>query len=181
LENKLKFKKRLHPTALDVQQNFGIGANLIITQAAHESNWGESELTRIANNLFGMTAGKSWLDAKKEVFTIHTKEYSKLPPGKIRYWNREGDVIDKKDDGHGGSILNVNIDFRRYGNWDESVQDWAQKISKSERYEEAYRMAKLNLPDSFFYELQRAGYATDPIYATKLFNLFQQVEKLEVA
>jgi flagellar protein FlgJ len=180
LENKKKFKQRLYPAALDVEERLGIGLNLMITQAAHESNWGESELARIADNLFGMTAGTEWQNSKKDIFTIHTKEYSKFPPAKIRYWNREGDIIEKKDDGHGGSILHINVDFRKYANWDESVADWAKKISNSERYEKAYRMAKLNLPDSFFFELQKAGYATDPSYATKLFNLYQDVEKLEI-
>lgn len=181
MDIKTQFKRRLYPVALDIEEALSIPPDFCITQAAHESNWGASELARIAENIFGMTAGAEWVNQGKPVFSIKTKEYSKLPPEKIRYWNREGDIKDKKEDGKGGSILMVEVDFRKYGNWNESMMDWANKISTDERYSKAYEMAKLGIPDAFFYELQSAGYATDPLYGVKLFNLFQEVEKIGVS
>lgn len=178
LITKVRFKKLIGGIAEGVKKEYGIAPLLLITQAAHESNWGESELTRIANNLFGMTATKSWYEAKKDIYCIPTKEYSPYSPSKIRYWNREGDIIEKKDDGHGGSILKVKVDFRKYRNWDESCLDWAKKIAMNPRYQEAYKHASSEAPGPFFEALQEGGYATDPSYAKKLISLYDVVKNL---
>lgn len=177
---KARFKKRLLPVALRMQEEFGIIPDLAIAQAAHESNWGESQLARAAHNLFGVTASDSWIQNGRDVYSLPSREYSKHPPEKIRYWNREGDVIEKKSDGHGGSILMVEIKFRKYKSWDESIEDWAGKIATDERYSKAIFYAKLGDAAEFFDELQKAGYGTDPAYSSKLQNVYKVVLGLKI-
>ena len=175
LVDRIRFKKRLLPIAETVREEYGIEPLLCVTQAAHESNWGESQLARVADNLFGMTATQSWYDLKKDVYPIGTREYSKFPPEKIRYWNRSGDIISKVSDGNGGSILMVEVDFRKYKNWDESVADWANKIATKERYKQAYYYAKTGDAKDFFASLQAGGWATDPNYALKMMGVYDVV------
>ena len=178
-DKRVRFKKRLLPIAERIMEEFGIPPELIITQAAHESNWGESQLSRAADNLFGMTANESWIKNGRDIYSIASREYSKFPPEKIRYWNEQGDIIEKKTDGHGGSILMVEIRFRKYKSWDESVDDWAHKIANTERYKQAYFYAKLGSANDFFYELKKSGYATDPEYSEKLLNVYNVVSGLK--
>lgn len=177
LPTKIRFKKRLLPIAEKIREEYGIDPDLCITQAAHESNWGESWLARAADNLFGMIATPSWLEAKKEVYPIASKEYSKHPPSQIKYWSRPGDVIEKRDDGNGGSILMVEVVFRKYRSWDDSVRDWAEKITTKTRYAQAYNHAKINDADGFFESLQ-GNWATDPNYALKLKAMYKFVQSL---
>lgn len=177
---KARFKKRLLPVAERIQEELGIVPMLAITQAAHESNWGESQLAKAADNLFGVTASESWVKNGRDVYSIPSREYSKHPPEKIRYWNREGDVIEKKPDGRGGSILMVEIQFRKYKSWDEALEDWASKIANDERYQKAYFYAKLGDAKEFFEELQKAGWASDPSYSNKLAGVYNVVLGLKV-
>lgn len=178
LITKVRFKKRLLPIAEKIREEYGIAPELCITQAAHESNWGESQLARTADNLFGIIASPSWLEAGKDVYAIATKEYSKYPPNQIKYWTRPGDVIEKREDGNGGSILMVEVQFRKYRGWDDSVRDWASRIATKERYKQAYYYAKMNDADGFFKSLKEAGYATDPTYPLKLSAVYQVVISL---
>ena len=178
--DRARFKKRLLPVAEKIREEFGIPPDITITQAAHESNWGESQLARAAHNLFGVTVTESWIKNGREVYSVPSREYSKFPPEKIRYWNREGDIIDKRPDGHGGSILMVEIKFRKYKSWDESLDDWAGKIINEERYSKAYFYAKLGDTKEFFDELQKAGYATDPKYSDKLMGVYNVVSGLKI-
>lgn len=178
LKTKIRFKNRILVPALQVKSIYGFNELICVTQAAHESNWGESQLSRVADNLFGMTSNKSWEDAKREIYKIQTKEYSKFPPEKIRYWNRPGDIVEKRSDGKGGSILMVEVDFRKYRSWDDSVMDWAEKIASEPRYVNAFFHSKADNPKEFFQALHSAGYATDPDYAQKLLSVYEVVKNL---
>lgn len=175
---KIRFKKRLLPIAEKIREEYGIPPELCIAQAAHESNWGESQLARAASNLFGIISSPSWVESGREVYPIPSKEYSKYPPEQIKYWSRPGDVIDKREDGNGGSILMVEVQFRKYKSWDDSVLDWASRIATKERYKQAYAYAKMNDADGFFKSLKEAGYATDPNYSLKLSAVYQAVLSL---
>lgn len=180
LPKKQRFKIELMPTALVIKQRYGIDPLITLTQAAQESNWGQSELTVKANNLYGFTATNDWLTAGKPIFLIQTKEYSQKPPEKIRYWNRLGDVKKKKPDGKGGSILMVEVDFRRYTSWQESVVDWALKISTLPRYKQAYESAKKGDVFGFAKSVSSAGYATDPSYSDKIVQTASMVKRIPI-
>ncbi|RZI93609.1 MAG: flagellar assembly peptidoglycan hydrolase FlgJ, partial [Rubrivivax sp.] len=56
--------------------------------------------------------------------------------------------------------------FRAYDSYEDSFRDYARMITESPRYAKASQQT--GSAQAFATELQRAGYATDPNYATKL-------------
>jgi flagellum-specific peptidoglycan hydrolase FlgJ len=171
---KKDFKTKIMSSALSVKDRTGIAPVITITQAAHESRWGNSGLTEQANNLFGYTAGSSWGGS---VYSMPSTEYSPFPPEKIRYWNKPGDIISKEASGK-GSKLTVAIAFRKYKDWNESVNDWADNISTRSQYSKAYAFAKFGDVAGYAQAIQEAGYATDPNYAKSLLTLSKEVENV---
>ncbi|MBP6753009.1 MAG: glucosaminidase domain-containing protein, partial [Alicycliphilus sp.] len=61
--------------------------------------------------------------------------------------------------------------FRAYDSYEDSFKDYARLINDSPRYEKA--RAKTHSAVAFAAELQKAGYATDPQYASKLSRAIQ--------
>ena len=69
-----------------------------------------------------------------------------------------------------GQRVTINDNFRKYNSWQESIEDHGRLLQNS-RYARA--MAVKNDPDQFARELQKAGYATDPEYASKLISIMK--------
>lgn len=69
-----------------------------------------------------------------------------------------------------GRRVTINDNFRKYNSWQESIEDHGRLLQNS-RYAKA--MAVKNDPDQFARELQKAGYATDPEYASKLISIMK--------
>ena len=119
-----------------------IPAHFMIAQAALETGWGRSEL-RFADgapthNLFGIKAGRNWQGAVAEATTTE-------------YVN---------------GVAQKSVErFRAYASYGEAFRDYANLLASNPRYAEV-----LNPQDAagFARGLQRAGYATDPMYAAKL-------------
>ena len=65
-----------------------------------------------------------------------------------------------------GQPQKIKARFRAYDSYQDAFRDYARLISDSPRY--AKVMDSLHSAQSFASGLQRAGYATDPQYATKL-------------
>lgn len=63
--------------------------------------------------------------------------------------------------------------FRAYDSPLESMQDYIHLIKNSQRYQKAAQ--KSFDPDAYFDEIQKAGYATDPNYATKLKDIARKI------
>ena len=131
-----------------VAQDSGIPASFMLGQAGHETGWGKSEIRHKdgsnAFNLFGIKAGKGWTGKVAEVTTT---EYVNGVPRK---------TVAK---------------FRAYDSYEDSFKDYARLINDSPRYEKA--RAKTHSAVAFAAELQKAGYATDPQYASKLSRAIQ--------
>ena len=70
-----------------------------------------------------------------------------------------------------GRKIHIKAKFRKYHNWAESIADHGRLLQTS-RYRNAMRYK--NDPDRFAKELQRAGYATDPRYASKLISIMRK-------
>lgn len=70
-----------------------------------------------------------------------------------------------------GRMVSVRAGFRKYNSWTESIADHSRLLQNS-RYRNA--MNNKDNPDQFARELQRAGYATDPNYASKLISIMKQ-------
>lgn len=171
---KKDFKTKIMGSALTVKDLTGIAPVITMSQAAHESNWGNSGLTQKANNLFGYTINDSW---KGDVLSMSTTEYSNYPPDKIRYWNRPGDIA-SKEPFKTGSKLAVIVGFRKYDNWDDSCKDWSRNISSLARYSAAYQFAKLGDLEGYARAVQLAGYATDPKYADSLIRVGKELDSV---
>ncbi|MGJ7580240.1 flagellar assembly peptidoglycan hydrolase FlgJ [Variovorax sp. RHLX14] len=130
-----------------VAQATGIPASFMIGQAGHETGWGRSEIRNAdgsnAFNLFGIKAGAGWTGKTAE---ITTTEYVDGEPRK------------------------TTAKFRAYDSYEDSFRDYARLIGESPRYAQARATATSGAGSAAAYatELQRAGYATDPAYASKL-------------
>ncbi|NLI77454.1 MAG: glycoside hydrolase family 73 protein [Candidatus Riflebacteria bacterium] len=70
-----------------------------------------------------------------------------------------------------GKYIRIQDKFRKYHSWRESIDDHARLLSQGSRYKKC--MANKNNPDQFARELQKAGYATDPQYASKLIGIMK--------
>ncbi|WP_345798249.1 flagellar assembly peptidoglycan hydrolase FlgJ [Castellaniella sp. MT123] len=123
----------------------GVPAKLILSQAALESGWGQREITRpdgsSSHNLFGIKAGRGW---HGEVVQAMTTEYIDGEPRKMVQ------------------------PFRAYASYADSLTDYANLISQSDRYSAV--MTARSAEDAAR-KVQAAGYATDPSYADKLISI----------
>ncbi|VVE81496.1 flagellar assembly peptidoglycan hydrolase FlgJ [Pandoraea sputorum] len=143
-----EFVDRMATAAQNASANSGIPARFMLSQAALESGWGKREIRRAdgstSHNVFGIKAGKSWNGPTVEVATT---EYVNGQPRKVM------------------------AKFRAYGSYDEAFADYAKLISNNPRYSSV--VASANDAASFANNLQRAGYATDPQYASKLMKVMK--------
>ncbi|WIM06737.1 MAG: flagellar assembly peptidoglycan hydrolase FlgJ [Candidatus Nitricoxidivorans perseverans] len=136
------FVSRVWPEAIEASRVTGIPAHFMVAQAALETSWGRSEPRmadgRPSHNIFGIKAGRAWTGAVAEAATT---EYE-----------------------NGISRQRVER-FRAYGSYAEAFRDYASLLLSAPRY-----AGVVGTQDaaSFARGLQRAGYATDPMYAAKL-------------
>ncbi len=129
------------PAARACHKAAGVPASITVSQAALESGWGESGLTKTANNLFGIKADRLW---RGETVTLDTKEF-------IR-----------------GQWVIVPAKWRKYPTWQASVDDHAAFLKRNPRYKDCFLCISAQ---TFARALLKAGYATDPDYADKLIGL----------
>ena len=152
--NQAAFVQRLQGAAAKVEQQSGIPASYMLGQAGHETGWGKHEI-KTANgspsyNLFGIKAGPGWTG---KVATVTTTEYVN------------------------GEARKTTAKFRAYDNYEQSFQDYAKLINQSPRYANARQQTGSVV--AFANELQRAGYATDPSYASKLSKAINTTQQLQ--
>lgn len=150
------FVQHLSGTAERVAQESGIPAAFMLGQAGHETGWGKSAIKKADGsdsfNLFGIKATKGWTGKVAEVTTT---EYIDGKPRK------------------------VTAKFRAYDSYEDSFKDYARLINESPRYAQARQ--KTDSAYAFASELKRAGYATDPEYASKLSRAINSTLRLQRA
>jgi peptidoglycan hydrolase FlgJ len=134
----------------------GIPASFMIAQAAHESGWGKREIIgkdgTPSFNVFGIKATSSWTG---KVVEVPTTEY-----------------VD-------GKPQRVMAKFRAYDSYEASFKDYAKLIGTNDRYREV--VAKADTAEGFARGLQKAGYATDPEYASKLTRVINTTMRVQRA
>lgn len=143
------FLQRMMQPAQAASRATGLPPAFILGQAGLESGWGRYEI-RGANgapthNLFGIKAGAGWKGATVEASTT---EFVNGQPRRM---------LER---------------FRAYGSYDEAFADYARLLNSSPRYAQA--LAQRNDAGGFAQAIQRAGYATDPAYASKLARTIRQ-------
>jgi hypothetical protein len=135
--------------ALVASDRTGVPASVTVAQAILESDWGRSQLSRTANNYFGIKAvGGLGNDG---VVWMSTGEF----------------------DDH-GEQLQTTSPFRAYRSLTDSLIDHDLLLSTSERYASAMQSA--SDARQFAQGLADAGYATDPDYAGKLIALMDRYD-----
>lgn len=140
------FVDRMWPHALRASRETGIPAHFILGQAALESGWGRAEIRAAdgtpSHNLFGIKAGRGWSGASVEAATT---EFA------------------------GGAAQKRVERFRAYDSYEASFLDYARLLKSQPRY--AAVLDAGQDASAFAGGLQRAGYATDPMYASKLVRI----------
>lgn len=100
-----KFISEIESSAIENYEQYNILPSITIAQAILESGWGESDLSKKYNNLFGIKAEASW---QGEYVTLETLEYN-------------GEKINDK--------------FRKYEEKSQSIDDHGKFLVDNKRYE----------------------------------------------
>lgn len=137
----------LYPAAQKLAKDNDLLPSIMMSQTIAESEWGQSELAKKANNIFGVKADASWKGAK----------YTALTNEEIN-----------------GQTVQVWADFRKYNSQAESLKDYVTKIKTTKigsafRYQAAWR-SNAKTYQNAAKASQDCGYATDSNYATNLID-----------
>jgi flagellar protein FlgJ len=153
------FIQRHDEAAKAAEQQTGIPASFMLAQAAHESGWGRREIKlkdgSPSHNVFGIKATSAWQGPVAEVTTT--------------------EFID-------GKARKVVAKFRAYASYEEAFKDYARLLGSNARYSEVVAKARNGgNAASFAQGLQKAGYATDPEYASKLARVINTTVRVQRA
>ena len=100
-----KFIKEIKSQSIENYKKYKILPSITIAQAILESGWGESDLSKKFNNLFGIKADPSW---QGDFVTLETSEYNGIK---------------------------INDKFRAYEEKSQSIADHGQFLVENKRYE----------------------------------------------
>lgn len=116
--------------------------SVVIAQAICESAWGQSQIMMKANAIFGIKAFSSW---KGKVYNSKTKECY-----------------------DGSSYTTIDACFRAYDNLQDSISDYFDLITRSERYRKA---CVASSPLECITAIKNGGYATSPTYINTIMSI----------
>ena len=116
--------------------------SVVIAQAICESAWGQSQIMMKANAIFGIKAFSSW---KGKVYNSKTKECY-----------------------DGVSYTTIDACFRAYDNLQDSISDYFDLITRSERYRKA---CVASSPLECITAIKNGGYATSPTYINTIMSI----------
>jgi len=141
-----EFIEALLPHAEKAAKELGIPARVLVAQAALETGWGRHQIRNAdgssSYNLFGIKANAGWSGDR---VTTQTNEFE------------------------GGRFEKQSAQFRAYGSIAEAFDDYAHFLKSNPRYGDALRHQ--GSAHQFVSGLQKAGYATDPGYASKILRI----------
>lgn len=123
-------------------------------QAALESNWGQSQLAREANNFHGVKRGSSW---SGDVLELPTQEWSETRQ----------------------TFYTTVAKWRKYRDWQHAFEDYGSLIQRV--YPHAAAVADDSL--EFLVQLTTRDYpkwATDPRYTEKVWGIVEQYGLLDL-
>ncbi|WP_207578026.1 GW domain-containing glycosaminoglycan-binding protein [Listeria seeligeri] len=140
------FITKLAPAAQASQEKYGLLSSITLAQGILESNWGKSGLATKGNNLFGI---KGKYNGQSVI--MQTSEYVN------------------------GQWIKVDAEFRKYPSWNESVTDHTLLLVNGTSWNKNLYKKVIDAPDykTAANELQKAGYATDPNYASSLIRVIE--------
>ena len=148
--NAQEFAEAMLPMARKAAARLGVDPHYLVAQAALETGWGKSVIRESdgssSHNLFGIKTHNSW---NGDSASVMTTEYRDGVKGQER------------------------ASFRSYESYEQSFDDYVSFLETNGRYKQA--LGSTANPDQFFRELQRAGYATDPQYASKVSQIARKL------
>jgi flagellar protein FlgJ len=138
-----EFVATMLPMAKQAAERIGVDPRYLVAQAALETGWGKSVMRAqdgtSSHNLFGIKAGQSWQGGQARAITSEFRN---------------------------GEMVKETAQFRSYDSYQDSFHDLVTLLQSNDRYQEVLKSA--DNPEQFVRELQKAGYATDPDYASKI-------------
>ncbi|OIN54040.1 flagellar assembly peptidoglycan hydrolase FlgJ [Pseudomonas costantinii] len=138
-----EFVATMLPMAKAAAARIGVDPKYLVAQAALETGWGKSVMRAedgsSSHNLFGIKAGQSWQGGQARAITSEFRD---------------------------GAMVKETAQFRSYNSYQDSFHDLVTLLQSNDRYKEVVKSA--DNPEQFVRELQKAGYATDPDYASKI-------------
>ena len=145
-----QFLRNIIPAAQNVARGKDIYTSVMIAQAALESGWGTSTLSKAPNhNLFGVKGS----------------------------YNGQSVNMQTLEDSGGQNYYSIHANFRKYPSYQESLEDYADKIVNGISgaplfYSGAWKSKTNSYQDATAYLTGR--YATDTAYASKLNRIIEQ-------
>ena len=150
-ESPAAFVKDLYQRFKDTVGAAGLPVEAVLGQSALETGWGKHMITSPdgtpAFNLFGIKA----TSPDEPAVVIETSEFEN------------------------GRWLQRLEAFRQYGSFEQSLEDYVNKIKDTDRYSQAAQAAEA---EDYVSALQAGGYATDPAYAQKVMDVVAKVREL---
>ena len=138
-----EFVNTMLPMAKEAAARIGVDPRYLVAQAALETGWGKSVMRAddgsSSHNLFGIKAGQSWQGGQARAITSEFRD---------------------------GAMVKETAQFRSYDSYQDSFHDLVTLLQSNDRYKEVVKSA--DNPEQFVRELQKAGYATDPDFASKI-------------
>lgn len=149
-----EFVATMLPLAKDAAARIGVDPTVLVAQAALETGWGKSIMRSqdgsSSHNLFGIKAQGSWQGPEARAITSEFRD---------------------------GKMVKETADFRSYSNYADSFHDLVSLLQNNNRYQGVVKSA--DNPEQFVKELQKAGYATDPDYASKISQIAKQMKSYQ--
>jgi flagellar protein FlgJ len=145
-----EFVNTMLPMAKEAADRIGVDPRYLVAQAALETGWGKSVMRAqdgsSSHNLFGIKAGSSWKGDSARAITSEFRN---------------------------GEMVKETAEFRSYDSYKDSFHDLVTLLQTNNRYQDVVKSA--DNPEQFVRELQKAGYATDPAYASKISQIAKQM------
>jgi flagellar protein FlgJ len=152
--NSDQFVATMLPLAKEAAARIGVDPVMLVAQAALETGWGKSIMRQqdgsSSHNLFGIKAAGSWKGAEARAITSEFRD---------------------------GKMVKETADFRSYESYADSFHDLVSLLQNNNRYKEVVNSADNS--EQFVKELQKAGYATDPDYASKISQIAKQMKSYQ--
>jgi len=137
------FVQQLLPLAQQAADKIGVSAEVILSQAALETGWGQHVIKNAdgnsSHNLFNIKADSRWQGERAATATIEYRD---------------------------GTAVKEQAQFRSYDSYQQSFDDYVDFLQTQPRYQDALKQTAN--PEQFIEGLHKAGYATDPNYADKI-------------
>ena len=145
-----EFVNAMLPMAKEAADRIGVDPRYLVAQAALETGWGKSVMRAqdgsSSHNLFGIKASSSWKGDSARAITSEFRN---------------------------GEMVKETAQFRSYDSYKDSFHDLVTLLQSNNRYQDVVKSA--DNPEQFVRELQKAGYATDPNYASKISQIAKQM------